>query len=84
MIAKGALDPKERPVPYNMMYWIGFNDLRQTRQIGFSGFSPIPFSEIMSYCSHIGLDDPVERQSFARCIMALDTEERKYYGNAKS
>lgn len=83
-MAKGAIEIKDKPVPQNMMYWIGFNDLRQSRQIGFSTFSPIPFSEIMSYCRHIGLDDPIERQSFARCIMALDTVERNYYGNIES
>jgi len=38
----------------------------------------------MSYCSHIGLDDPIERQSFARCMMALDITERNYYDNIKS
>ena len=83
-MAKGAIEVRNKPNPQNMMYWIGYNDLRQGRQIGYSGFSPIPFSEIMSYCSHIGLEDPIERQSFARCMMALDITERNYYDNIKS
>lgn len=84
MIAKGASEVEQKPIPENMTAWMAFHMLRGSRQIGYGTLSPIPFSEIMSYCSHIGLDDPIERQSFARCMMALDITERNYYDNIKS
>lgn len=84
MLAKGALDINEKPVPQDITAWQAFQMLRGSRQIGFGGVSPIPFSEIMSYCDHVGIDNAVERQRLARLVMALDATEREHYGRAKS
>ena len=52
--------------------------------MGFGSITPIPFSEIMSYCSHVNIDDPTDRQSLAKFVMSLDHTEREHYGNNQS
>ena len=84
MIAKGALNITEKPLPKNLTAWIAFNALRNSRPIGFSGVAPIPFSEIMAYCAHAGIDCPIERQRLARFVSALDRSEREEYGRANT
>ena len=84
LIAKGALNLNDKPVPDNMTAWQAFQMLRGSRQIGFGGVSPIPFSEIMAYCDHIGIEDANERQRLARFVMALDATEREEYGRANA
>ncbi len=84
MIAKGALDITEKPIPSNMLAWAAFLSLRTSRQVGFDGVSPIPFSEIMAYCAHAGIDTPSDRQRLARFVMALDRSEREENGNTKA
>ena len=84
LIAKGAISLDEKPLPQNMTAWQAFQMLRGSRQMGLGGVSPIPFSEIMSYCDHIGIDDAIERQRLARFVMALDATEREEYGRANA
>lgn len=84
MIAKGASEVEQKPIPENMTAWLAFHMLRGSRQIGYGTLSPIPFSEIMSYCTHIGVDNAIERQRLAKFVMALDSTEREHYGNSKS
>ncbi len=81
LMAIGAKELLEKPVPQNVTAWTAFQSLRGSRQIGFGAISPIPFSEIMAYCRHIGIDDPSDRQSIARFVIALDNLERQNYGN---
>ncbi|MGB1066165.1 MAG: phage tail assembly chaperone [Paracoccaceae bacterium] len=83
-MSKGALKIEDKPIPANMTAWTAFHMLRGSRQIGYGGVSPIPFSEIMAYCTHAGVDDPMERQQVAKFVMALDRTEREEYGNNKS
>jgi len=84
LLAKGAIDPNDKPIPQNVTAWSAFQMLRGSRQIGFGGVSPIPFSEIMAYCRHIGIEDATERQRLARFVMALDAAEREEYGRANT
>jgi hypothetical protein len=83
-MSKGALKIEDKPIPANMTAWTAFHMLRGSRQIGYGGVSPIPFSEIMAYCNHVGLDDPMERQQLAKFVMALDWTERNHYGNSST
>jgi len=83
-MSKGALKIEDKPIPANMTAWTAFHMLRGSRQIGYGGVSPIPFSEIMAYCTHAGVDDPAERQRLAKFVMALDWTERKHYGNSST
>ncbi|QDP67056.1 MAG: hypothetical protein Unbinned4497contig1000_30 [Prokaryotic dsDNA virus sp.] len=84
MIAKGALDITKKPIPNNLTAWIAFNSLRNSRQISFNGVAPIPFTEIMAYCKHAGIDCEIERSRLARFVMALDKAEREQWHNQHS
>ena len=83
LISKGALKTTDRILPDNIFAWVAFMNLRNSRTIGMAGVSPIPFSEIMSYCQHIGADCPIQRHRLVRFVTALDNAERKHHGNSK-
>jgi|TARA_R110000787_G_scaffold253127_2_gene358520 hypothetical protein len=83
-MSKGALEIHEKPILQNITAWNAFQMLRGSRQMGFGSITPIPFSEIMSYCSHVNIDDPTDRQSLAKFVMSLDHTEREHYGNNQS
>lgn len=80
MKAKGADEVKNKPTPRNGLAWGAFNALRGSRQIGFGGVSPIPFSEIMAYCDHAGIDCQIQRERLVRFVQALDYTERVEHG----
>lgn len=74
------MKPEEKPVPTDWTAWNAFQMLRGSRRLGYGTVSPIPFSEIMAYCEHIGVNDVIGRQRLARFVMALDAVEREHYG----
>ena len=81
LISKGALKITDRVLPQNIFAWVAFMNLRNSRTIGMGGVSPIPFSEIMSYCEHTGIDCPIQRNRLIKFVTALDSAERKHHGN---
>ena len=80
LINKGALKQTDRILPENIFAWVAFMNLRNSRTLGMAGVSPIPFSEIMSYCDHIGADCPIQRHRLVRFVTALDSAERQHDG----
>jgi hypothetical protein len=84
LTAKGAPEMQEKPTIRNGLAWSAFQALRGSRQFGFGGASPIPFSEIVAYCAHAGVTCPIQRQRLARFVQALDNAEREAYGRNSS
>lgn len=75
--AKGAEVLNERTDPDNLLAWQAYADLRMSRPAGF-GLSPIPVSEVASYCDLIGLTDAAQRARLLRFILAMDRSERDH------
>lgn len=69
------------PEPESPFFWRAYMDLRASRNIGM-GFGPIPFSEIMAYADHCGMNCPVQRARLVHIIGAMDAVERDMHGNA--
>lgn len=78
MTAKGAAEMKDKVYPRNGLAWTAFNALRGSRQVGFGAVAPIPFSEVMAYCAHAGIECQTQRHRLARFVMALDYAERTH------
>jgi len=68
MERRGTARWLERPQVQNVFLWNAFQHLRGSRTAN----GTIPFSEIIAYCEHVGIDDPVHRNRLIAAITALD------------
>lgn len=60
------------------MAWEAFADLSSERQSGFS-VGQVPWTAIMAYADHLGIEDPDERDDFKTLINALDGAVLKHH-----
>lgn len=53
-------------------FYVAFNSLSASRPNNGMGVSPIPMSELLSYCQLVGIANFSERSKYLRLVQSLD------------
>jgi hypothetical protein len=72
---------RNRPVltQFQSTYWIAYQELLGSRQIGGSGIADIPYSEKIKWLDENWIEDSDDRQDYLFMINALDSAHLKHH-----